>query len=177
MNSSLCCTSSTPPFSFSLSLNHCPHTPTPAHTHVLPPCVQQAILSSGVRWVGGSVGGRWGCGVERAGIHSNMHREITIAPLGDLQMLLVGRTVEGSYRSANMSWETTKQHMHPTDLLSLFLSAAFHVFLCLPFSYPSLFKKFDTVLLPNLAAALRKDAFPDRGSSLLARGGVLDHAR
>lgn len=60
-----------------------------------------------------------GCRAEKAGIQSNMHREITIAPLGELQMLAVQGVVVGSYRSSNISWETAKQHIQPTDLLSL----------------------------------------------------------
>ena len=60
-----------------------------------------------------------GCRAERAGIQSNMHREITIAPLGDLQMLAVQGVVVGSYRSSNISWETAKQNIQPTNLLSL----------------------------------------------------------
>lgn len=43
------------------------------------------------------VGGSWGCRAEREGIQCNMHGEITIATLGDLQMLVVQRIVVGSY--------------------------------------------------------------------------------
>lgn len=57
----------------------------------------------------------WGGRAKRAGIQSNMHREITIAPLGDLQMLAVQAIVVGSYRYANISWESAKQHIEPTD--------------------------------------------------------------
>lgn len=54
-------------------------------------------------------------GVERAGIQSNMLREITMAPLGDVQMLGVRGIEVGSYRKANISWETTRQvcSFHP----------------------------------------------------------------
>lgn len=45
------------------------------------------------------MGGSWGCGVEREGIQCNMHGEITIATLGDLQMLVVQGIVVGSYHS------------------------------------------------------------------------------
>lgn len=75
------------PFSFSLS----PHT----HTYTQP----MSLWCSGVLWVGGLVGGSWGCRAEREGIQCNMHGEITIAPLGDLQMLVVQGIVVGSYRS------------------------------------------------------------------------------
>lgn len=113
--------------SFFLTLS----TPLSAHTHTnnllpltLPPTLPLSsrplgLWSSGVRWVGGLVGGSWGWRAERAGIQSNMHREITIAPLGDLQMLAAQGIVVGSYHRSNTSWETAKQHIQPTDLLSL----------------------------------------------------------
>lgn len=55
--------------------------------------------ASGVLWVGGLVGGSWGCRAEREGIQCNMHGEITIATLGDLQMLVVQGIVAASYHS------------------------------------------------------------------------------
>lgn len=45
------------------------------------------------------VGGSWGCRAEKEGIQCNMHGEITIAPLGDLQMLVVQGIVVGHYHS------------------------------------------------------------------------------
>lgn len=132
MNSTLCCNSEpNPPLSFFLSVFLTLSTPlsTHTHTHINPPSPLPPSLplssrplgfwSSGVRWVGGLVGGRWGCRAERAGIQSNMLGEITIAPLGDLQMLAVRGIVVGSYHSSSISWETAKQHIQPTDPLSL----------------------------------------------------------
>lgn len=135
MNSTLCCNSkpSLPPSLSFFLFSHSLHTTVHTHTHtqaLLPPPSLHPSLplssrplgfwSSGVPWVGGLVGGRWGCRAERAGIQSNMHGEITIAPLGDLQMLAVQGIVVGSYRYSNTSWETAKQHIQPTDPLSLF---------------------------------------------------------
>lgn len=112
-----------PPF-LSCFLSHSLHTTVHTHTHtplfISPLPVSSRPLglwSSGVRWVGGLVGGTWGGRAKRAGIQSNMHREITIAPLGDLQMLAVQAIVVGSYRYANISWESVKQHIQPTDQL------------------------------------------------------------
>lgn len=106
MNSTLCCYSQpNPPLSFFLS--HSLHTT--VHTNTLHPLTLPlssrplGLRSSGVRWVGGLVGGKWGCRAEKAGIQSNMHGEITIAPLGDLQMLAVQGIVAGSYRYSNIS--------------------------------------------------------------------------
>lgn len=97
MNSTLCCNST--PFFFSLSFS------LPPHTH--------SRWASGVLWVGGLVGGSWGCRAEREGIQCNMHGEITIATLGDLQMLVVQGIVVGSYHSqyklgnCNLTWRTS----------------------------------------------------------------------
>lgn len=98
MNSTLCCNST--PFFFPF-LSHSLRT----HTH--------SHWASGVLWVGGLVGGSWGCGAEREGIQGNMHGEITIATLGELQMLVVQGIVVGSYHSqyklgnCNLPWRTS----------------------------------------------------------------------
>lgn len=98
MNSTLCCNST--PFFFPF-LSHSLRT----HTH--------SHWASGVLWVGGLVGGSWGCGAEREGIQGNMHGEITIATLGELQMLVVQGIVVGSYHSQyklgnyNLPWTTS----------------------------------------------------------------------
>lgn len=113
-------------FFFSFSLSHSLHTT--VHTPSLPLCSRPlGLWSSGVRWVGVLVGGSWGCRAARAGIQGNMHREITIAPLGDLQMLAEQGIVVGSYRYTSISWETAKQHIQPASLLSLSFFLQFSV--------------------------------------------------
>lgn len=91
---------------------------TPLSTRPLILC-PAGLWSFGVRWVGVLVGGSWGCRAEWAGIQGNMHREITIAPLGDLQMLAGQGIVVGSYHHTSISWEIAKQHIQPANLLSL----------------------------------------------------------
>lgn len=70
----------------------------------------------GVWWVGG----RRGCRVEGAGIHSNMRTDITIAPLGELQMLLLEGKLVGSYLHANMR-NDKKKTMHASRLCAFTL--------------------------------------------------------
>ncbi len=185
MNSTLCCNSKpNPPLSFflsfflSFSLSPPPlSTHTHTHTQTLLPLSLPlssrplGLWSSGVLWVGGLVGGRWGCWAERAGIQSNMHGEITIAPLGDLQMLAVQGIVVGSYRYSNISWETAKQHIRPCrSAFTLFLSAAFSFPLHLPSTFLSLSGKFEPPLLTCVMGALKKTSFQTEKKPFLVTG-------
>lgn len=168
VNSTLCCKSKPPTpsfflsaclsFFFSFSLSHSLHTT--VHTPSLPLCSRPlGLWSSGVRWVGVLVGGSRGCRAAWAGIQGNMHREITIAPLGDLQMLAGQGIAVGSYRHTSISWETAEQHIQPANLLSLlFFPAAFSLTLHLPFTFFFLLKKFEP-LLHN--GNIEKNDFPN----------------
>lgn len=68
------------------------------------------------------VGGSWGCRAVRASIQGNMHDEITIAPLGDLQMLAELGTVVGSYHHSSTNWEIAKRSQ--TDNMVFLLQPA-----------------------------------------------------
>lgn len=100
----------------------------------------------GVWWVGGLVGGRRGCRAEGAGIQSNMRMEITIGPLGELQMLLLEGKLVGSYLHANMR-NDKKQCIHPADVLLHFISCSFSRLLQLPRNFLYLFGKFDPLVV------------------------------
>ena len=179
MNSTLCCNSKpNPPLSFFLS--HSLHTTVRTHTHTnnllpltLPPTLPLSsrplgLWSSGVRWVGGLVGGSWGWRAERAGIQSNMHREITIAPLGDLQMLAAQGIVVGSYHRSNTSWETT----HPAyrSAFTLLISAAFSFSLHLLFTVLRRSGKLELLLLPYMIVTLKKSPFKAEERPFLITG-------